>query len=118
MLIEGVPIRIQKMAHGIKKKKGSKDQIRSLLPDTNEMLAGAVVPPPVYQCRAGQSPLAKSIDVQQSEIWRRIEHKSFTFVIGKKDFPSNNNWRGRKAFPHRPSQTQLTDEFTGFGVMT
>ena len=88
------------------------------LPYAKEMICGAVVPPPVYQRWAGQSPLAKSIDVQQFEIWRRIEHEGLTLVVGKKDLPSHGDWRSRKAFPSGPTQLQLTDEFTGLGVMT
>ena len=82
------------------------------------MTCGAVVPPPVYQRGGSQSPLAKSIDVQQPEVWRRIEHEGLPLVVGKKDLPSHGDWRSRKAFPGRPAQPQLTDEFAGLGVMT
>jgi hypothetical protein len=82
------------------------------------MICGAEVPPPVYQRGAGQSPLAKSIDVQQPEIWRRIEHEGLTPVVGKKDLPSHGDGRSRKAFPRGPTQPQLTDEFAGLGLMT
>ena len=88
------------------------------LPDTNEVIFCAVVPPSVYQCGAGQSLLSKTIDVQQLEIWRGIEHKGLTLVIGKKDLPSNGDWRSRKAFSRGPAQLQLTDEFAGHGVKT
>lgn len=82
------------------------------------MICGAIVPPPVYQRGAGQSLLAQSIDVQQPEIWRRIEHEGLTIVVGKKDLPSHGDWRSRKVFPSGPTQLQLPDEFAGLGVMT
>ena len=82
------------------------------------MIYGAVVPHSVYQCGAGQSLLAKLIDVQKLEVRSWIEHEGLTIVVGKIDLPSHSDWRSRKAFPSGPAKLQLADEFAGLGVKT